>query len=295
MAFRFIAFGIALSAWMLSAGGCATLPDTEFLADRYVTQNARFESAWGPISARQSAAILNQLQGKSGNLDVLDKQISLEQDIVDSPLVVGNRVTLLQDGPATYNAMFAAIEEARDHVNVESYIIEDDEVGRRFADLLIDRQIHGVHAYGRSPIGTLSDIEKVPIEKLQAFYRNYYQPDDAMLLVAGKFDPAKTLDWITEYFGSHSQAHPQLAPANLHRGTHPGRRTGGGSAARGRSPVGHDGVPRPGRVASGFAGIGRAVGHLVGCTRGASLQGPGREQEGRQRRRRELFYPPSCG
>ena len=148
------------------------------------------------------------------------------------------------------------------------------------------------HAYGRSPIGTLSDIEKVPIEKLQAFYRNYYQPDDAMLLVAGKFDPAKTLGWITEYFRSHSQAHPQAA-AHLHRRTHPGRRTRGGSAARGRSPVGHDGVPRPRRVASGFAGIGCSLGHLVGCARGASLQSPGREQEGRQRRRLELFAPRS--
>jgi zinc protease len=57
------------------------------------------------------------------------------------------------------------------------------------------------HAYGRSPIGTLSDIEKVPIEKLQAFYHTYYQPDNAMLLVAGKFDPNKTLGWITELFG----------------------------------------------------------------------------------------------
>lgn len=143
MTFRIGAFAMA-SAWLLIASGCATLPDTEFLSERYVTQNARFESAWGPISAKRSAAILNQLQGESGKLDILEKQISLEQDIVGTPLVVGNSVTLLQDGPATYEAMFAAIREAQDHVNVESYIIEDDEVGQRFADLLIDRQIHGV-------------------------------------------------------------------------------------------------------------------------------------------------------
>ena len=49
------------------------------------------------------------------------------------------------------------------------------------------------HSYGRSTIGALSDIEKVPIEKLQAFYRNYYQPDNAVLVMAGKFDEAKTL------------------------------------------------------------------------------------------------------
>jgi cardiolipin synthase len=144
MAFRTVASGIASSALLLIVSGCATLPDTEFLSDRYVTQSARFESAWGPISAKRSAAILNELQGKSGKLDILERQISLEQDIVGAPLVVGNRVTLLQDGPATYDAMFAAIKEARDHVNVESYIIEDDEVGQRFADLLVDRQIHGV-------------------------------------------------------------------------------------------------------------------------------------------------------
>src|SRR5512139_1061656 len=144
MAFRTVAFGIASSVWLAMASGCATLPDTEFLSDHYVTQNARFESAWGPISAKRSAAILNELQGKSAEFDILEKQISLEQDIVGRPLVVGNRVTLLQDGPATYDAMFAAIREAQDHVNVESYIIEDDEVGQRFADLLVDRQIHGV-------------------------------------------------------------------------------------------------------------------------------------------------------
>jgi zinc protease len=58
------------------------------------------------------------------------------------------------------------------------------------------------HGYGRSAIGALSDIEHVPIEKLQAFYRNYYQPDNAVLVIAGKFDEAKTLGWIQETFGA---------------------------------------------------------------------------------------------
>src|SRR5512140_303160 len=44
------------------------------------------------------------------------------------------------------------------------------------------------HGYGHLPIGSRSDIENVPIERLQAFYRTYYQPDNAVLLVAGKFD-----------------------------------------------------------------------------------------------------------
>ena len=44
------------------------------------------------------------------------------------------------------------------------------------------------HNYGKTTIGARSDIENVPIERLQAFYRKYYQPDNAMLVVAGKFD-----------------------------------------------------------------------------------------------------------
>src|SRR5438093_29778 len=57
------------------------------------------------------------------------------------------------------------------------------------------------HNYGKSTIGARSDIENVPIERLQAFYRNYYQPDNAILLVAGQFDEAKTLALAAKYFG----------------------------------------------------------------------------------------------
>src|SRR5215210_3113744 len=56
------------------------------------------------------------------------------------------------------------------------------------------------HNYGKTTIGARSDIENVPIERLQAFYRNYYQPDNAVLLIAGKFDEAKTLELINKNF-----------------------------------------------------------------------------------------------
>ena len=58
------------------------------------------------------------------------------------------------------------------------------------------------HNYGKSTIGSRSDLENVPIDRLQAFYRNYYQPDNAVLLVAGKFDEPKTLELVTQYFGA---------------------------------------------------------------------------------------------
>jgi zinc protease len=56
------------------------------------------------------------------------------------------------------------------------------------------------HNYGKSTIGSRSDLENVPIERLQAFYRTFYQPDNAVLLVAGKFDEPKTLALIDHYF-----------------------------------------------------------------------------------------------
>jgi len=57
------------------------------------------------------------------------------------------------------------------------------------------------HNYGRSVIGTRADIERVPLQNLQDFYRKYYQPDNALLVVAGKFDTAKVFSVIASSFG----------------------------------------------------------------------------------------------
>lgn len=68
------------------------------------------------------------------------------------------------------------------------------------------------HPYGRSPIGSRSDIEHVPIDKLQAFYRNYYQPDNAVLVVAGKFDSEVALKLIHDDFGPIPKPTRTLTP-----------------------------------------------------------------------------------
>jgi len=70
--------------------------------------------------------------------------------------------------------------------------------------VLMERVLSGAflwHNYGKSTIGNRSDIERVPIENLQAFYKKYYQPDNAVLTVAGKMDELKTLAMINDYFG----------------------------------------------------------------------------------------------
>src|SRR6266568_3838999 len=58
------------------------------------------------------------------------------------------------------------------------------------------------HNYGKLPIGNRSDIENVPIARLAAFYQKYYQPDNALLTIAGKFADAKTLAQVTTLFGA---------------------------------------------------------------------------------------------
>ena len=58
------------------------------------------------------------------------------------------------------------------------------------------------HNYGNSTIGARADIENVPIDRLQAFYRKYYQPDNAILVVAGRFDTDRALELIVEKFGA---------------------------------------------------------------------------------------------
>jgi len=168
----------------VAPSGCATLPDTKALIQHHSTQAANFENARGPISAKRSAAIFAELKRSSGNLDILDKQMALEQAISDSPLTLGNQVTLLQDGSATYAAMFSAIAQARDHINLESYIIEDDAIGQAFATALLAAQARGVQVnliydsvggfntpkafFERLTLAGIAVLEFNPINPLQA-------------------------------------------------------------------------------------------------------------------------------
>ncbi|HEX7436932.1 MAG TPA: phospholipase D-like domain-containing protein, partial [Caldimonas sp.] len=96
------------------------------------------------LSPSQSKAILDRLKAGSPETSLFDHHLAVEEAISGNPLTAGNSVVLLEDGPATYEAMFAAIRTARDHINMETYILEDDEIGRKFADVLIDKQKQGV-------------------------------------------------------------------------------------------------------------------------------------------------------
>lgn len=98
----------------------------------------------GPLSSEQSKAILKRLSSRDQETGIFERHLALEESIVGSPLTSGNDVRLLQDGPGTYQAMFAAIQAAQDHINMETYILDDDDVGQRFAQALIEKQQQGV-------------------------------------------------------------------------------------------------------------------------------------------------------
>ncbi len=81
------------------------------------------------------------------------------------------------------------------------------------------------HNYGKSTIGARSDIENVPIERLQAFYRKWYQPDNAILVVAGKFDESKALRLIQKKFGAIPRPSRRLDPTYTVEPVQDGERT----------------------------------------------------------------------
>src|SRR3546814_1293980 len=68
------------------------------------------------------------------------------------------------------------------------------------------------HNYGHNTIGARSDVESVDIGQLRAFYKEYYQPDNAVLIVAGRFDPDATLETITKAFGNIPKPKRNLPP-----------------------------------------------------------------------------------
>ncbi len=87
-----------------------------------------------------------------------------------------------------------------------SVVRNEFESGENSPEAVLSQRMTAVayewHNYGKSTIGNRSDIERVPVDNLRAFYRKFYQPDNAMLVVAGKFDDKKALEYITKYFGS---------------------------------------------------------------------------------------------
>ena len=128
-----------------------------------------------------------------------------------------DRTNYFETLPATDDNLAFAIELESDRL-VNSFVRRDDllseftvvrnefERGENSPPGILSQRIHAAayewHNYGKSTIGNRSDIERVPIDNLQAFYKRYYQPDNAVLIVAGKFDEEKALAVAAKTFGA---------------------------------------------------------------------------------------------
>lgn len=96
---------------------------------------------------------------------------------------------------------------AEEDLRSEMTVVRNEfERGENSPHVVLDQRVTATayewHNYGKSTIGNRSDIERVPIKNLQDFYKKYYQPDNALVIVAGNFDPDKALEYVQKYFGA---------------------------------------------------------------------------------------------
>ncbi len=129
---------------LVAATSCSSLPTIVPDLSRGGGPPVQIEGARGPLTAAQSKAVLDALQRGGPQTRIFDRHLAREEAIAGSALRTGNDVRLLQDGPNTYRAMFESITAAKDHINIETYILDDDEVGQRFAEALVAKQGQGV-------------------------------------------------------------------------------------------------------------------------------------------------------
>ncbi len=159
-----------LLSWLmiLLTAGCATLPDMADLQQKTeASERLTIIGQKGLLSQEKSQALLRQLQ-QEGKTDLLERHFAFMQAIHSQPLVAGNTARLLIDGPATHRAMFDAIASAQDHVNLETYIFDDEGIGASLAKLLLEKKSQGVAINVMyDSVGSL-DTEKEFFQKLQA-------------------------------------------------------------------------------------------------------------------------------
>jgi cardiolipin synthase A/B len=141
------ACALLLAAAATLLNGCGTIPDARAALRAYETrlEDPEFVGPHGPLTQEHGQRIIARLEARQKTRsDILERHLAFEQAISNLPLVVGNKVTLLENGAATYSAMLTAIHDAHDSINIDMYTFSAGPVGRMFADALIERQRHGV-------------------------------------------------------------------------------------------------------------------------------------------------------
>lgn len=132
-----------LLACSVGLASCASLPEVSASNDAVAARTLpTVETAKGKLARKQAAELLARRWARA--TPDMKALALLEEAATGVPLIAGNKVTLLFDGPATMKEMMAAVSAARSTVNLETYIFDQDPIGMQFADLLIEKRKQGV-------------------------------------------------------------------------------------------------------------------------------------------------------
>jgi cardiolipin synthase len=135
---------------LAALGGCRTLPDLELARTLPLSRSStpvQVESPEGLVNRAAQLRLTRKL-ADTGDTALLDYHLAAMRDLGAPPLLTGNSVELLNDGPRTYQAMFTAIAGARHYVFVESFIFEEAvHEHRKLSTLLREARQRGVHVY----------------------------------------------------------------------------------------------------------------------------------------------------
>ena len=142
----FLGMLILTCAGLGGLAGCASVPhvDPNIGQMSGVAAKPEIIGARGPLTAQQSKALLDRISTEPGDAGVLQRHLAIEEAVAESPLIAGNRTRILRDGPASFAAMFSAIQGAT-NINLEYFIFEDVESeGVSLGDLLVAKRQAGV-------------------------------------------------------------------------------------------------------------------------------------------------------
>lgn len=132
-----------LLAITFSLASCASLPEMGADGERVAARpQPTVATAKGRIAKRQAADLLERRWAKA--TPDMKSLAALEEAATGVPLIAGNKVTLLFDGPATMKEMMAAVSAAQSSINLETYIFDQDEIGLQFAALLMEKRKQGL-------------------------------------------------------------------------------------------------------------------------------------------------------
>ena len=130
-------------ACVMALSSCASLPEVNANSERVAArENPTVNTTKGKLARKQAAALLAKRWAKA--TPDMKALAALEEAATGVPLIAGNKVTLLFDGPATMKEMMAAAGAAKRTINLETYIFDQDPIGIQFAELLMQKQREGV-------------------------------------------------------------------------------------------------------------------------------------------------------